>query len=174
VTLPDTEITVALRDLLSAEWTPGNTRLSDAPRVHTGWYDTGSSGQQVTVTNPEGGVVNGGDTAATGGGAGGASQVRAGTVLVNCWAGSREDCRGVGDGGRDVNPKSAAYSMAVEAHRIVQSSADGRDTDGDGVPEYPALGADTARRVVDTDDGTATYRYEVTVRYTSTSYVGLS
>lgn len=159
---------VIVKNLLVTGWDATNTPLADAPRFHTGWYDFGSSDPQVTVTNPESSVVNGGDTGQTAGtGDGGVSQVRAGTVLVNAWAGTRDDLEGAGTNGGDVNPKDAAYQMAAEVHRIIQSNAQGTST-ATGDPELTSLGADATRRVVDTDVDPVVYRYEVTVRF---SYV---
>lgn len=157
---------IIIRDLLDNNWTTGNTVLANKPDIHTGWYDYGSSDPQVTVTNPEESTVGGGETGHTAGtGAGGVSQIRAGTVLVNCWAGTREDTKGAGSGGSDVNPKEAAYDMAGEVHRIAQANATGT-TDSNGNRQLNSLGADPVRRVVDTEKDPVVYRYEATVKFT--------
>lgn len=157
---------VIIKDLLVNNWNAGNTPLASDPSIHTGWYDFGSADPQVTVTNPDEFTVGGGETGHTGGtGDGGVSQARAGTVLANCWSGTREDMEGAGSGGSDVNPKDAAYQMAREVHRIMQANATGT-TDSNGKPQLNSLGADDVTRIVDTDRDPAVYRYEVTIRYT--------
>lgn len=159
---------VIVQDLIETNWDADNTPLTADPRVHTGWYDFGSPDPQVTVTNPEESTVGGGDTGITAGsGDGSAVQVRAGTILVNCWAGTREDMEGQGDGGADVNPKDAAYKMAREVHRILMANASGTDDDS-GNPQLTSLSADGIRRLVDTEPESAVFRYEVTARYTYT------
>lgn len=163
----DEDPVLIIKDLLVNNWDANDTSLADAPRIHTGWYNYGSSDPQVTITNPDEFTVGGGNTGISAGtGDGGAAQVRAGTVTVNAWAGTRDDMEGVGDGGSNLNPKDAAYSMAKEVHGIIQNNADGTLDDG-GNRQLNSLGADEARRIVDSnDDGPAVYRYEVTVKYT--------
>jgi len=152
---------VTIHDLLSSNWDASNTPLASNPSIHTGWYDFGSSDPQVTITTPDEFTTGGGDTGHSAGtGSGGVAQVRAGTVQVDCWAGTREDLEGAGAGGSDVNPKDASYQMAREVHRIMQEHAGGASS------ELNSLGADDIRRLVDTDRTPVVYRHEVTVRYT--------
>lgn len=162
----DEDPIIVVRDLLSQSWESANTPLANDPRIHTGWYDYGSSDPQVTVTNSEEFTAEGGDTGYTAGtGDGGVAQVRVGTILVNCWAGSRDDLEGAGTDGSDVNPKDAAYQMANEVHRIMSNNADGT-TDDSGNRQLNSLSADDARRLVETDETPTVFRHEVTVRYT--------
>lgn len=163
--LENDPVTIVL-DLLSTEWDQDNTPLGHDPTFHTGWYDYDSSDQQVTITNADEGTIGGGDTGLSGGtGAGSGAQVRAGFALVNCWAGTRDDCKGVGPSGEDVNPKEVAYKMAREAHRILLDNADGTTTDA-GEQELLSLSGDEARALVDTEPENAVYRYELTARFT--------
>lgn len=158
------EPTVTVRNLLAgATWDSSVTLLADAPRVHTGWFDYASGQQQVTVTNPEESTVNGGETGITAGtGDGGVAKVRAGTMLVNGWAGTRDDCEGAGTASNpNPNPKSVAYGLAREIDRIVTENA------GGGTSDLNSLSVDPAQLRYDRDDDSAVvYRYELTVRYT--------
>lgn len=161
----DRDPKIIARNRVRDEWTKANTPLADDPRFHTGWYDYGSEDPQVTFTNAEESTVNGGDTGVTAGtGSGGTANVRAGTLLANCWAGTRDDCSDVGVGGARVNPKEVAYQLAVELANIL----DGRGTTNPdtGDQELLSLAADGSRGVVDTDGEAPIYREEVTVRYT--------
>lgn len=156
--LPPEDIADLLRSRLQTNWDKTNTPLGSNPHFSTGWYDFGSGGQQVTVTNPESSAVRGGDTGITSsGGDGKASQLKAGTVLVNAWAGDRNDCEGVGPNGEDRNPKQVCYKMAVEACRVV-AQIDAKQT------AFLSIYPDDDRRLPPDDDGV--YRYEVTVRFT--------
>ena len=150
---------IVIRDLLNQQWSPSRTSGIDIT-PHTGWYDFGSGGPQVTVTNDNSFAIEGGATGQTAGtGDGGVVQVRSGTVLVNAWAGNRDDLRGEAPGGGDLNPKLLAFQMGAEIHRIIQSNAS-------SVDEFISVGADDIRSLVDDDVPETVYRREVTVRYT--------
>lgn len=166
---------VIVYTLLRDGWTPANTSYPGVPRIHSGWWDyaTAAAGgtvpPTVTVTNPDEGTVAGGLTGQTAGtGSGGVSQVRAGTLDVNAWAGRREDCTGIGVGGADVNPKQLAWEMGVEVHRIIQEHAGGTLAPTTGAQELTALGADGMRMPPPSADDSlnqAVFRRHVTVRY---------
>lgn len=158
---------IILRNLVSTGYTVSNTPLASAPRFHTGWYNYGSSDPQVTFTNTEESTVNGGITGHTAGtGDGRASNVRAGTLLVNAWAGTREDMAAAGPDGSRVNPKDAAYQMAREVARILDDNNGGTQHPETGAPELNSIGVDPGRDEVDTEHGDAVFRYEITARYT--------
>jgi len=95
-----TDIKVLVRDLLRSEWdnTDMVSPLSDSD-IHTGWWDADKDFPQVTVTSDEEGPLQGGDTGVTAlkGDGSGYVQHRNGTVLVDCWAGSREDYTSAGE-----------------------------------------------------------------------------
>ena len=160
------EPNLIVRDLVRDDWKTANTPLADPPRFHTGWYDYGSGGPQVTFTNVEESTLNGGVTGITAiSGTSGTAVVRAGTLLVNAWAGTRTDLEAAGSGGSSVNPKDAAYKMACEVARILAANATGtRDTNGNS--ELMSLAGDAAVSRVDTNPDEAVFRYEVTARYT--------
>lgn len=156
-----------LYDVLRDGFDNSNTSLATAPNIHTGWYDYAAAAPQITVTNAEDSVVNGGATGYTGAtGAGGGSQVRAGTALVNCWAGRRSDLKGAGTGGADLNPKAVSWEMAKEASRVLNASADGTTNPTSGNREFNSVAADGVRLLVETEQDHAIYRREITARYT--------
>lgn len=158
---------IIFRNVIRSNWNADNTPLADDPRFHTGWYDYGSSDPQVTFTNTEESTVDGGDTGHTGGtGDGGVADVRAGTLLINAWAGTRDDMATAGPGGSRVNPKAASYQMAVEINRILGENADGTLHPDTGDPELNSIGGDEGRELVDTGPDNAVFRYEVQGRFT--------
>lgn len=158
---------IIIRNVASTDYLASNTTLTATPAFHTGWYNYGSTDPQVTFTNIEEGTAEGGDTGLSGGtGDGRSVQKRAGTVTVNCWAGTREDMEGMGPGGGDLNPKSASYQMAREVARVLNANSGGTTNPDSGEQELLSLSADAGRSVVDTDAESAVYRQEVIARYT--------
>lgn len=158
---------IIFRGIVSANYLAGNTPVTVTPRFHTGWYNLGSSDPQVTFTNVEESTVEGGETGHTAAtGSGGASDVRAGTMLVNAWAGTRADMATVGTGGSSVNPKEASYQMAREVARILNNHHGGTVDPETGEQELNSIGADVGRDVVDTEGEQPVYRFELTGRYT--------
>ena len=152
-----------LSKLIRAEWNPANT-YDLAPACHTGWYDTNRGGQQITVTNPDESVINGGETGFTSlRGDGSPSQLWGGEVYVNTWAGTREDCRGLHPDGGDLNPKALATALRDEATRIIDAHADG-DLDGENV--FNTLAVARRRGLADTDGPATVFRWELRLLYT--------
>lgn len=146
-----------LMHLLRNEWDPTNTH-DITPRVHTGWYDYGAGGQQVTITNPREVPVNAG-TGTTGwtamGSGGRGVQLIAGEIDINTWPGTRDDT--------DVNPKALSSAMKNEVKRILADHDHGIIN---GEPVYNSLAPGPRRRFVDTEGPSAIYRWEVTAMYT--------
>lgn len=152
-----------LYHLLSNEWDSDGTMGVDV-RIHTGWYDYAAGGQQVTVTNPDENTIRGGETGITAmSGSGSTTRVRRGVVLVNCWSGTRDECRGIGPDDSDMNPKGVAHDMATHTDNIIDDHSDGVI---DGTAVYNSLTVDSARRRVDTEGQHAIYRWELEVVYT--------
>lgn len=162
----DKDPTLIVRDILLNNWDTTNTAYgtdlstTDPPRIHTGWYDFGRGGPQVTVTNPDSFVVGGGETGYSGGtGAGEPVQVRAGTLLVNGWSGTREELKGTASDGSDVNPKQMAFELGKEVWRITKNHAS-------GTAELETVGPDNVRGLVEDEAPEVVFRREVTVKYT--------
>lgn len=165
----DEDPIIIVRNLLINNWNSNNTVLADDPKIHTGWYDFGSSDPQVTVTDTEEGVMDGGVTGHTAGtGNGGVVQYRVGQMLVNCWAGTYEDMEGQGANGSDVSPKAASYDMANEVHRIMQENASGT-TDDSGNKQLHSLSTTDAQRMADDNRDPTIFRYQTIVEYTYSS-----
>lgn len=161
----DEDPQIIVYDLLNNNWDESNTVLADPPKFQTGWYDHGSSDPQVSITNAEEGVIQGGSTGQTAGtGGGGVAQYRTGQILVNCWAGTYDDMEGKGSGNSDVSPKEAAYDMAAEVHRILQANGSGT-TDDQGNKQLHSLAASDARRLVEDERDPSVFRYEVVAEY---------
>jgi len=114
VTIKDIKLLV--RDLLRENW--DNTSLVEnveSDDIHTGWWDDGKAFPQVTITADEEGPLNGGNTGVTAlkGDGSGYVQHRNGTVLVDVWAGSREDYTNRGE------EQLQLQEMMDEVERIV-------------------------------------------------------
>lgn len=156
-------------DLLATKWDPTEygVAATEEPPITTGWYDFNAGGPMVTCTNTDMGVVNGDATGYTGGsGDGGVSKVWAGVVLLNFWAGHRDEIGAINADGTTPNPKALAYGMARHAESILTGYATGT-TDDSGDVELASLGMDNPRMRVDTDeDVPAVYRYEANARFT--------
>lgn len=94
------DIKLLVRDLLRQNWSNANTvEPLDDSDIHTGWWDANKDFPQVTVTSEEESPLNGGETGVTAlkGDGTGYVQHRNGTVLVDCWAGSRADYDNAGE-----------------------------------------------------------------------------
>lgn len=155
----DADPALTIRDLLTTEWDATNTSLADAPTINTGWFDYGNGDPQVTISNKNEFTIGGGDTGHSAGtGDGRAVQVRAGTLLVNGWSGTREELRGAAGDGSDINPKQMSFELGREIHRILQSNASD--------DAFQSLGADAVRGIPETDAADFVHRHEVTCKYT--------
>lgn len=150
----------SIMHLLRDEWEPDNTH-GVTPRTHTGWFDFGAGGQQVTVTNPREDPVGGGDTGWTAVGPGGRGvQLRVGSLDVNCWPGTREDTASI-DGG--VNPKALSHAMKNEVVRIIADHDHGVI---DGDPVFNSLAPTSTQRIPDQEGASTIYRWLIETRYT--------
>lgn len=149
------DIKLTVRDLLRTNW--DNTGLPaslDSDDIHTGWYDDGKGYPQVTVTTNEEGVVNGGESGVTGlkGDGSGFIQHRNGTVLVDCWAGSRADYEAAGEEQLQVE------EMARQAETILHSNID-------SVAELNSLAVTSRTNLVDDDENPVEHRVQLEVTY---------
>lgn len=161
----DEDPIVIVYELLRNNWDASNTALADPPMFNTGWYDRTAETPQVTVTNSEEGVWQGGNTGhSAASGDGGVTQYRMGSIQVNCWGGSYDTLAGMGDDGSDVSPKEACYDMAGEVHRITQENATGTTKD-DGSKQLHTMSATDTQRVVETEKDPSVFRYQVIVEY---------
>lgn len=150
-----TDIRLLVRDVLREQWDNSElvTPLTDDD-IHTGWYDDGKGYPQVTVTNPEEGVLDGGDTGVTGinGSGDGYVQHRNGTVLVNCWAGSRADYDAEGE----------AQLQSEEMANVV----DGIIFDNiHALSGVDSITVTNRTRLVDTDENPSEYRVQLELTF---------
>ena len=145
---------VVIRDVLVDNWDVSATSITSAPVVHTGWYDRDGDMPCLTVTNSDEGPYQGGATGFTGldGQTGKGMQRLSGYALVNCVAGTRDDCQGLTDGGGDINPKMLRNELYEQASQILLDASPA---------EFYTLGPGDARDLVDTDEGPAVFRTEV-------------
>lgn len=118
------DVKLLVRDLLRDSW--DNTDMVEnvtSGDIHTGWWDSDKDYPQVTITADEEGVLQGGDTAVTAikGDGSGYIQHRNGTVLVDCWAGSRADYDSQGE------EQVQLQEMMDEVERIVYNNLQSLD-----------------------------------------------
>jgi hypothetical protein len=101
----------AVKIVLGDDWNASNTSLADDPDIHTGKYDQSSNNPQVTLTNVDENVQEGGDTGVSAiTGRGGFVQDNVGTVQVDAWSDRAAS---------DVNPKKLTREFAEEARRVL-------------------------------------------------------
>ncbi|WP_254535234.1 hypothetical protein [Halomarina litorea] len=145
---------VVLRDVLRSNWDASATSVANAPVFHTGWYDRDGDMPCITITNMDEGPYRGGVTGLTGldGETGKGRQRLSGFALVNCVAGTRDDCEGIGTSGNDVNPKIVRNDLFEQASQILLDESP---------VEFRSLAPGDSRDIVDTDDGPAVFRTEL-------------
>lgn len=152
--------TVTLMKLLSSNWDESQTSLANPPEFHTGWYSRDGRFPVITFTNQNEGPENGGTTRYTAihGPTGAGMQELSGYVLVDCVAGTREDCEGVGPNSEDLNPKKVRWELYDHAAQILTNAqtASGLKT------VAPGDGQD----LTDTDEGSAVFRKQFRAYYT--------
>lgn len=119
--------TVTIYNILTANWDATQTSLAEAPEIHTGFYSRDQSLPAVTLTGGNEGVINGGDTGFTGWNpsTGAGVQRLSGAVTIDCVAGTREDCEGLGTNGKDLNPKLVRWELYDHATTILMNNQSG-------------------------------------------------
>jgi len=149
------DIRLLVRNLLRTEWDNSSLviSLSDTD-IHTGWYDDGKGYPQVTVTNPEEGILAGGESGVTGikGSGDGYVQHRNGTVLVNCWAGSRADYDAAGE------VELQAQAMGDEVDDILYENIH-------ALSGVDSITVTSRSRIVDTDEEPSEYRVQLELTF---------
>jgi len=151
-----TDIKVRVKNLLRDEYdSSGHPKQLTSSDIHTGWWDAGKGNPQISVTNDEESPFDGGRTGYAGyrGDGSGPIQHRQGTVLVNCWAGTRDDYSE-----RGLEQKQA-NEMRNEVERIIFNNATAID-------ELDSLSVISAEKVVETDDTPSMHRVQIEVQYT--------
>lgn len=150
-----TDTALLVRDTLRANWdnTGLAVTLSDSD-IHTGWYDDSKGYPQISVTRSDEGVVGGGEAGFTGirGDGSGVTQLRSGVVLVDVWAGSRDDYDARG------REKVQLEQMAETAEKILH-------TEAASVPEVASVAVTTRTNIADTDSTPTEYRVQLEVTY---------
>lgn len=113
--------TVTVKNVLRGRWDGTQTPLSAPPEFQTGWYSRDQRLPAITVTSKNEGPIRAGETGytATHGPTGKAMQRLSGYVLVDCVAGTREDCAGLGTNGEDLNPKQVRHELYEQAAQIL-------------------------------------------------------
>lgn len=159
----ENEPLVSIRNLVRDNFDPtplARADLLDPQDFSTGSYDYGSGGQQITFTNPTEDVVEGGSTGYTAGtGDGGTSNIVVGSFLLSVWPGTRDECKGIGPNGEDVNPKVLGYQFSRQIVNIIRSHPN-------GVGEMNSLGVPGAERAPDDDGAQIIYRWQMRPTYT--------
>lgn len=154
---------ISFRHLIQNNWDKNETSYDGVPEMHTGWYDRNSGGPQITFTNTDEVTANAGDTGITAiNNSGGISQVKRGTILINCWSGTREELENQGFANEDINPKKLAFEMKELTVDIVEDHADGVFG---GTERFNTVGINRVTDIPDTEDEFR-QRYEVQPVYT--------
>lgn len=150
---------LTIRDLLIAQWVPGNTSYASVPRIHTGWINMSWDEPQITVTDPLEFPSGGGETGFRGinSGSGLGSKAMLGNVTVGCW--SYRDEESANAAISTVNPKVITFEMAEEVRRIIGNNL---LTAGGGL-EWVSWTSKTER--VDQRADPVLFRYDNEVRY---------
>ena len=150
-----TDPRLQIRDLLRTNWDNSQMlmNLSD-DEIHTGWFDANRDFPQVTVTDTEEGVVNGGESGVTGlkGDGTGVTQHRNGTVTINCWAGSHDAYSARGE------EQVQAKAMADEVERIVFHNVA-------SITGLKSISVTAREKLVNTDAEPAEHRVMLEVTY---------
>lgn len=150
-----TDSALLIRDTLRNNWDntglPGSLSDSD---IHTGWYDERKGFPQISVTRSDEGVVGGGEAGFTGikGDGSGLTQLRSGVVLVDVWAGSRDDYDANG------REKVQLEQMAETVEKILHQQAA-------AVPELDSVAVTSRTNITETDTTPAEHRVELEVTY---------
>lgn len=101
-----------LYGFLRANWNNNWSSLANPPRFSTGDWSSDDPHPSVIVHARNESPYDGGDTGINGVNASGLPvQIMEGTVLVDCVAGTRSECNGVGVNGTAVNPKTVRSEM---------------------------------------------------------------
>lgn len=154
-----TDPTLTILNAIEAGWDTASSVLASKPEMQTGWYDRSQKLPAITFTNKNETPLGGGNNPyyATHQPTGKGMNRISGYVLVDCVAGTRGDCEGVGTNGEDLNPKQVRHDLYEQATQIL--------TDTQQQNDLFSLGAGQGREVVDTDDGPASYRVQWRARY---------
>jgi hypothetical protein len=149
--------------LINSEFDVSNTSLTGGVQIHTGKWGQDRTDPTIACYNKDEGVIDGGETnqtAFSGQATGGTMQRRGGSVTIDCVAGTRDELRGAGAGGADLNPKQVRFELAKEVVRITQSF---------GLTGYDSLAPGSTTDLVatsDEEDVKPTFLTQVPVRYT--------
>lgn len=114
-----------IRDLLVANWNPSNTNSYDPTLsagdpdllpIHYGNYDSTLPDPQISITNSAGedNTIPGIDP-----GGGGATWIRAGDPIVQCWAEDDVEYNG------GLNAEDTVENLRLEAERIIHANTTG-------------------------------------------------
>lgn len=149
-----TDPKLVVRGILRDNWDNSAvpTDLSEHD-IHTGWFEDGKGFPQIAVSNRDENVSGGGETgfrAIASDGSGGV-QSRTGTVLVTCFAGSREDYDQSGI------ERYQAEQMADTVSTII-----GRNQSPD---EYLTLSVGPRQDLIDTESSPTEYAVQFQMRY---------
>ena len=149
---------LVLRNLLVNNWDASTTSVANDVVIHTGWYNRDGDMPCITVTNMDEGPYRGGVTGFTGldGQTGKGRQRLSGYALVNCVAGTRDDCQGIASGGGDLNPKKVRNELFEQASQILLDESP---------VEFLTLAPGDTRDIVDDDQGPAVFRTVVRARW---------
>lgn len=152
-------------DLLAPNWTPSNTSSydptvepgttdasgNDGLSMNRGWFDSNGYSLHTAITNPDGGVIDGGETGYTAqkGDGSGPVQLRDDTLLVTVFAETTEDGETATYNGELAS--DIAFQIGSEVERILHENAQGGTTEWDrvgttGVSETPQPDDDVIQR----------------------------
>ena len=118
--MPDPIVEVVT--LIDREFDYTNTALGSRPEIHTGTWDRDQRLPAVAVPSSTDSIITPGETEATAyDGEGGFYQRHAAEVTVQCVAGTRDDLRGAGPNGENLNPKQIRAQLQQEVYRIAKN-----------------------------------------------------
>jgi len=119
-----TQPTVDVLDVLESNWRVSDTPLANPPEFNSGRYERHAPHPSISVHSKNEGPWSGGETGYTAlnPGSGLGMQVMSGYLLVDCVAGTEEDCEGVGTNGGFVHPKEVRQKLYIHVCDLLQEN----------------------------------------------------
>jgi hypothetical protein len=170
--MTDDSRTIAVRNLIADNYDATNVTTqgtyvdpAGGVDVQTGQWSREQPKPVIAIHGRDEGVESGGATGHTAyTGSGGVMQVRSGTLQIDCVAGTRADCEGLGNDGSDLNPKGVRE--ALEDHLAEDILLSNGLTPPDPLRTISPTGSTEVELTSDATDLQPLYAVQLTAQYT--------